>query len=103
MGSNGILSPRAILLTAIRVAFNQVRLLVLVLRRTLPKDQLVVVLIHLGDIVAQEISIVLKRRLAQGRLYRRCLMLLETILESLGSLDGVEDRGLHRHSLLKVG
>ena len=103
MGSNGILTPWAILLTAIRVAFNQARLLILVLRRTLPKDQLVVVLIHLGDIVAQEISIVLKRRLAQGRLYRRCLMLLEPILESLGSLDGVEDWGLHRHSLFKVG
>ena len=103
MGSNGILTPRAILLTAIRVAFNQARLLVLVLRRTLPKDQLVVVLIHLGDIVAQEVSIVRKRRLAQGRLYCRSLMLLEPILESLGSLDGVEDRGLHRHSLLKVG
>ena len=69
----------------------------------LTEDQLVVVLIHLSDIMAQEISIIRKRRLAHGRLYRSCLGLLEPILESLGSLDGVEDRGLHRHSLLKVG
>ena len=103
MGSDGILSPLVILLTAIRVTFNQVWLLILVLRRTLPKDQLVVVLIHLGDIVAQEVSIIRKRRLAHGRFYRSCLGLLETILESLSSLDRVEDRSLHRHSLLKVG
>ena len=103
MDSDGILSPLVILLTAIRVTFYQVWLLILVLRRTLPKDQLVVVLIHLSDIMAQEISIIRKRRLAHGRLYRSCLGLLEPILESLSSLDGVEDRGLHRHSLLKVG
>ena len=85
------------------MAFNHVWLFVLVLRRTLPKDQLVVVLIHLRDIVTQEVGIVRKRRLTHNRLYRRCLMLLETILESLSSFNWIEDRGLHRHSLLKVG
>ena len=95
--------PLSILLMTIRVTFNQVWLFILVLRRTLSKDQLVVVLVHLSDIVAQEVSIVLKRRcLTHRRFYRRCLVLLETIFESLSSLDGVENRGLHRHSLLKV-